>query len=79
MKLFTELVHSIYPIEMVSSAAVGSSATVRSEAGAEEGPCEEEYTIRGIELPMVIDTRCDVELEHDYFTHNLLNMLVCIV
>lgn len=54
MKLFTELVNTIYPIEP------SSASTLLPSQGSGDGSGEgqsSEFMIRGIELPMVIDTR----------------------
>jgi hypothetical protein len=60
MKLFTELVISIYPIERVATATNGgaNNSIGDNEGGHGRSVLDDEYTIRGIELPMIIDTRC---------------------
>lgn len=55
MKLFTELVTTIYPIERVH---VSSGSGGEGDRAGEGNGVYDEFTIRGIELPMVIDTRC---------------------
>jgi hypothetical protein len=55
MKLFTELVNTIYPIEPSSPSPLLPTQGTGDGSGGDGDSSE--FMIRGLELPMVIDTR----------------------
>mmetsp|Transcript_9147 Transcript_9147/g.13789 ORF Transcript_9147/g.13789 Transcript_9147/m.13789 type:complete len:478 (-) Transcript_9147:153-1586(-) len=76
LKLFCELANTVYPIEPVPSSTPAISENDSEKSGTNGTLPGEEYTIRGIELPMVIDTSLkddeQVSTALGYIVHLLL-------